>query len=570
MHFSCSSFLNMSANCESDRDKDQEASLPANTDNDRIQETIGDFGKWQLKISILMSLIKFPIAWFQMSIVFLAPPTNFWCKKPDIYENRTDEEWQSLIKPAAKYIMQTGINRGYCFMKNLTADYNNNTQELIECSSFSYNRSVFVSTITSEWDLVCSRQKLMDMSQVTLMIGVLLGNIFCGILADKHGRKNILMVCLLLQSVLGIFASITPYFPLFVFIRFCLALANGGTMVISFVMCMEVVGGKWRTIVSILYQVPFGFGYALLSGIAYLLRDWRNFHFAISLLSMLYVGLYWLVPESPRWLLAIGRTKDAQKILIKAAKENNIKLINMDETFSKSVNRLTSRDNRKTIKFKDLFSTRELRKRSCLIIINWFIAGMQFFGFIQYIGYISDNLFFTVAVGALTSLPGTVLSVFLVSNYGRKLTIIYAFLLTASCSFLILAFPKGAFSFDWPRIVLAGTGIIGISVSIPAMYLFTGELFPTVLRNSGVGLAMMFSRLGSIIAPLLVSLQNVAHFLPLLVMGIVAIIQAVLVLFLPETQGKKLPDTIEDLEIRKYHSNNDAQMDEERKNIPLI
>ncbi|ENN72634.1 hypothetical protein YQE_10732, partial [Dendroctonus ponderosae] len=406
----------MSANCESDRDKDQEASLPANTDNDRIQETIGDFGKWH------------------------------------------------------------------------------------------YNRSVFVSTITSEWDLVCSRQKLMDMSQVTLMIGVLLGNIFCGILADKHGRKNILMVCLLLQSVLGIFASITPYFPLFVFIRFCLALANGGTMVISFVMCMEVVGGKWRTIVSILYQVPFGFGYALLSGIAYLLRDWRNFHFAISLLSM-------LVPESPRWLLAIGRTKDAQKILIKAAKENNIKLINMDETFSKSVNRLTSRDNRKTINNEGV-KEKEL----------------------------SNNY----------KLVRTVLSVFLVSNYGRKLTIIYAFLLTASCSFLILAFPKGAFSFDWPRIVLAGTGIIGISgfqVSIPAMYLFTGELFPTVLRNSGVGLAMMFSRLGSIIAPLLVSLQNVADFLPLLVMGIVAIIQAVLVLFLPETQGKKLPDTIEDLEI---------------------
>lgn len=64
-------------------------------------------------------------------------------------------------------------------------------------------------------------------------------------------------------------------------------------MVTSFVMCIEVVGGKWRTIVPILYQVPFGFGYALLSGIAYLLRDWRNFHLAISLLSMFYVGLYW-------------------------------------------------------------------------------------------------------------------------------------------------------------------------------------------------------------------------------------------------------------------------------------
>lgn len=60
-------------------------------------------------------------------------------------------------------------------MQNLTTDYNNSTEYLMECSSFSYNRSIFQSTMTSEWDLVCGRQKLMDMSQVTLMIGVLLG-----------------------------------------------------------------------------------------------------------------------------------------------------------------------------------------------------------------------------------------------------------------------------------------------------------------------------------------------------------------------------------------------------------
>lgn len=80
------------------------------------------------------------------------------------------------------------------------------------------------------------------------------------------------------------------------------------------------------------------------------------------------------------------------------------------------------------------------------------------------------------------------------------------------------------------------------------MYLFTGELFPTVLRNSGVGFAMMFSRLGSMVAPLLVSLQTFAGFLPVLVIGIATIIQAVLVLPLPETQGKTLPDTVSDLE----------------------
>lgn len=57
-------------------------------------------------------------------------------------------------------------------------------------------------------------------------------------------------------------------------------------------MCMEVVGGKWRTIVPILYQIPFGFGNSIMSGIAYLLRDWRQLQLAISTLSAFYIVYY--------------------------------------------------------------------------------------------------------------------------------------------------------------------------------------------------------------------------------------------------------------------------------------
>jgi len=63
-------------------------------------------------------------------------------------------------------------------------------------------------------------------------------------------------------------------------------------MVTSFVLCMEIVGGKWRTIVPILYQIPFGLGNALLAVFAYLIRDWRHLHLTISVLSGLYVLMF--------------------------------------------------------------------------------------------------------------------------------------------------------------------------------------------------------------------------------------------------------------------------------------
>lgn len=67
-------------------------------DTELFKETIGDFGLWQFKISVLMSLLKLPIAWFTLSIVFLAPPTKFWCKEPPSF-NLTQEDWLRLSKP---------------------------------------------------------------------------------------------------------------------------------------------------------------------------------------------------------------------------------------------------------------------------------------------------------------------------------------------------------------------------------------------------------------------------------------------------------------------------------------
>lgn len=66
---------------------------------------------------------------------------------------------------------------------------------------------------------------------------------------------------------------------------------------------------------------------------------------------------------------------------------------------------------------------------------------------------------------------------------------------------------------DWPRVTLAALGIVGMSISFPTVYLFSGELFPTVVRNVGVGSASMCARIGSMLAPFvtsLVSMQTVA------------------------------------------------------------
>ncbi|CAH1969384.1 unnamed protein product [Acanthoscelides obtectus] len=491
-----------------------------------------------------MALLKFPIAWFTLSIVFLAPPTNFWCKQLPQYAYMDDETWKNYSIPSNSTPKQEGLNSGYCLMNDLTGN-----EMTVPCQNgFSYNKSVFVKTIISEWNLVCGRQRLIDLSQISLMIGILTGNLLFGVLADRHGRKTVLMVCIFLQSLFGILASWIPWYWGFIISRFLLAISNGGTIVTSFVMCMEIVGGKWRTIVPILYQIPFGFGNSIMAGVAYFLRDWRYFHFTLSVLACIYIVYIWCIPESPRWLIAAGRKEEAITILRRAASVNRIDPRIIETSMIEISNSTKSNKEATNSSLAALFSTPKLRKRSIILYTNWGLTGITFYAFSQYIGHVSTNIFLTVSTGGLIAFPGTILCIYLISRYGRKYTISTSYFILAGCCLGILFIPKGKFPYDWPRVGLAALGIVGKSVSVPALYLFTGELYPTILRNAGVGVSVMFSRLGSMIAPLIISLEELSPFLPLLVLAIASIAEAILVLPLPETKGAKLPETIDDLD----------------------
>lgn len=65
---------------------------------------------------------------------------------------------------------------------------------------------------------------------------------------------------------------------------------------------------------------------------------------------------------------------------------------------------------------------------------------------------------------------------------------------------------------EWPKVVLAALGIFGMSIAFPTVYLYSAELFPTVVRNVGVGTSSMCARFGSMVAPYITSLASSKHF----------------------------------------------------------
>ncbi|KAJ8394403.1 hypothetical protein AAFF_G00046140 [Aldrovandia affinis] len=97
-------------------------------------------------------------------------------------------------------------------------------------------------------------------------------------------------------------------------------------------------------------------------------------------------------------------------------------------------------------------------------------------------------------------------------------------------------------------IFLVMVGKFGFTAFYAVVYVYTAEVFPTVLRNVGFGVCSSAGRLGSILVPYVLYLGSYNPFLPYIVMGIFTLGACTVNIFLPETFNRKLPETMDQMQ----------------------
>ncbi|RVE54029.1 hypothetical protein evm_001432 [Chilo suppressalis] len=471
---------------------------------DLLTKTIGAIGKWQIWICFVVFLVKFPVAWHQMSIIFLAPPMNFTCA-----DNHSAGEFDNVCHE--------------------------------NCTDYMYDHNIFHETIISQWNLVCDRAWLKNLTQTIFMLGILVGNMVFGHLSDRYGRRIPFLGAVFLQLISGVTTAYSVNWYMFTALRFLLAVATGGTMVTSFVLTMELIGAKYRDTVGIIYQIPFNLGHLSLPVFGYFLRDWNMFQLAISLPSVLFLSYYFLLPESPRWLLTAGKTEEAAKIMEIAAKRNNRPVDNIEAIVDQARNEMIKNNQQQTGSYQDLFKTPKVRFYTCVTSFIWMFCSLIFFGVNQYIGQLQGNLYLNVMISAACLVPAVGLVVLGTIYLKRRTTILTSFSI-AGVSLLVFIFVEQR------TLILAFAiiGQIGAYSSFILVYLFTSEVFPTIVRNSALGFASMFGRCGGFVAPFVVNIG--IEWVSIIVFSILAFASALLCRLLPETKDITLLNTIEQTE----------------------
>lgn len=291
--------------------------------------------------------------------------------------------------------------------------------------------------------------------------------------------------------------------------------------------------------------------------------------------------LFFVLPESIRWLLTEGRFEDAKKVLRKVAKVNGRTLT--EETLNKLT--VAEEDNVEKIPIKKMFKSSILMIRCVNCCIAWITCAFLFYGLSLYSIALSDDIYLNFILTALVEVPGYFVVYVILKKIGRRLCLSFSFILCAVCCFALIFIDSSKFTKEKKKFLIKKKKIIstalsgalitinligkfGSTIAFTVCYIITSEIFPTSLRHSLMGTCSMLGRVGSMLAPQIPLLVSIIIFLkikflycglfflkvqawaplPLVLFGTTATTAGLLALHFPETLNVKLPDTIEEAE----------------------
>ncbi|XP_058545597.1 solute carrier family 22 member 20 isoform X2 [Neofelis nebulosa] len=414
-----------------------------------------------------------------------------------------------------------------------------------------YDRSVFPSTIVMEWNLVCEARPLRDLAQSIYMAGVLVGAIVFGGLADRLGRKGPLVWSYLQLAVSGAATAYFGSFGAYCVFRFLMGMTFSGIILNSLSLVVEWMPTRGRTVAGVLLGYSFTLGQLILAGVAYVIRPWRWLQFAVSVPFLIFFLYSWWLPESSRWLLLHGKSQLAVENLRKVV-TSYIQSEIASVCPSNSV--------------LDLFRTPAIRKITCCLMVVWFSNSLAYYGLAIDLQKFGLSVYLVQVLFGVIDIPAMLVATTTMIYVGRRATVA-SFLLLAG--FMVIANVFVPEDMQALRMAQAALGKGCLASSFICVYLFTGELYPTEIRQMGMGFASVSARFGGLTAPLVTTLGEFSTVLPPLGFGATSILAGLAVCFLAETRNVPLVETIEAMERRVRQGLRKEDAEEKTEEISL-
>ena len=335
-------------------------------------------------------------------------------------------------------------------------------------------------------------------------LGMFVGAWGFGRIADRYGRRRVLLVTVLMDALFGLLSVFAPNFALLLALRFMTGVAVGGTLPVDYAMMAEFLPPKNRGRWLVWLEGFWAIGTIIIALTAWIAAangagaPWRWIFFIAAVPALIGFWLRLWVPESPMYLIRQGREAEARAVVNRVLTSNGTAPLPQDARLVPAPVDPAAEGS--------IFAP-ALRSRTLGMMAVWFLVSLSYYGVFVWVpgqlategfGFVRGYGFLVIL--ALAQIPGYALAAWGVEAWGRRPTLMMFLLLSAAGCFL--------FTLAGTPMLIA-TALMVMSFALlgtwGALYAFTPELYPTSLRGAGMGTASAVARLGGILAPSLLA-----------------------------------------------------------------
>ena len=470
---------------------------------DEILKTIGGWGKYQLIVGSCGAYISMIAGMHVLTNFYTTIPWDVVCKQPTLGCEKAEV-------PTLEY-----------FCDNIEAMISIGWQRGGHAKSF----------VMAQDD--CINTWIRPAINSAFFIGWFIGGFSCGRLADRFGRYYLSLILLYLGSVVCMISSLSINPVVYIIIKILHGIAIGGLTLVSYIFTVEAAHSQNQSAVGTLVLVSFSVGLALLVPLAYLVPHWGRFNRMVSLFCLPGSIWYFFMSESPRWLVANNKVKEAESVLRKIAFYNQMPYPDYTEPYVEITG--------EKLGFLSIFH-KDVRIRTLVMGISWMTCALVYYGLNFASGELGGDLYINSLIMSVVEIPACLLQGKTVewSVLGRKhSTIVGMFIGGLGCGFYFIL---NLMDLEAVGRVLAFAGKMGVTASFATVYIWGAELFPTDVRSSAMGFCTSCARIGGLLGPIF---APYSFSMPLF--GLCAGVAGFLCYSLPETRGKPAPESLHEM-----------------------
>ncbi|MRX49008.1 MFS transporter [Paracoccus sp. S-4012] len=330
-------------------------------------------------------------------------------------------------------------------------------------------------------------------------LGMFIGAMLFGRIADRIGRRNVLLLTVGLDAIFGLASVFAPDFQTLLILRFLTGAAVGGTLPVDYALMAEFLPPKNRGRWLVLLEGFWAVGTVIIALTAWAAslaghpEAFRWIFFVAAVPALIGIFLRLLVPESPLYLLRRNREPEARRIVSRILATNRAEPLPTGTTLSLPQQTPTE---------GGIFGP-AMRRLTFAVLALWFVVSLAYYGVFTWLPprLAEEGFGFVRGYGfllwlAVAQLPGYALAAWGVEAIGRRWTLMLFLVLSAAgCTIFALAAS--------PMVVALGLTLMSFALlgTWGALYAFTPELYPTDLRGTGMGTASAAARLAGLLAP---------------------------------------------------------------------